>query len=124
MSNVPSGTNEPVTERVGPPPAPPPDRLDTWTVLDLLATTRRWRVRDAFVAGQADGLSRSLVACLNAGRPVPRWLRVTLLEFLREALWERRRPARGEPDAAAWEDELSELLRRWREPRRGQGQLR
>ena len=110
--------------RVGPPPAPPPERLDTWTVLDLLATARRWRVNEPFVSGQADGLSRALVACLNAGRPAPRWLRDALVAFLLEALWERPRPAGGAAvasEARAWDVERADLLRRWREPARGRG---
>ncbi len=104
--------------RVGSPPAAPPERLDTWTVLDLLATCRRWRVNEPFVSGQADGLARALVSCLNAGRPVPRWLRAALLVFLLETLWERPRPA-GPPGDAEWDAALADLLRRWREPRQG-----
>ena len=73
-------------------------------MLDLLATARRWRVNDPFVSGQTDGLSRALVACLNAGEAVPRWLRATLVTFLLEALWERR-PATPE--------ERDDLLSRW-----------
>ncbi len=89
--------------------------------LDLLATVRRWRVREPFVAGQADGLSRALIACLNAQRPVPRWLRHALLAYLLEALWERPRPA----DAATgdWNHEVEDLLARWREPARRRGLL-
>jgi hypothetical protein len=82
-------------------------------VLDLLATARRWRVNDPFVAGQADGLSRALVSCLNAHHPVPRWLRHALLAYLMEALWERPRPASA---PAAWDEEIERLLARWREP--------
>ncbi|MGH2371372.1 MAG: hypothetical protein ACRDI2_24625 [Chloroflexota bacterium] len=111
--------------RVGPKPGPPPAHLDTWTVLDLLATARRWRVHEPFVAGQTDGLSLALVACLNAGQPVPRWLREALLSFLLEALWERP-PRTGHPTsggAASPDDELAELLRHWREPGSGRGQL-
>jgi hypothetical protein len=92
--------------RIGPTPAPPPERLDTWTVLDLLATARRWRVNDPFVAGQTDGLSRALVACLNAGEPVPQWLRAEIASFLLHALWERERPSLQERTelAARWTD--------------------
>ena len=91
-------------QRVGPKPEPPPERLDTWTVLDLLATARRWRVNEPFVAGQIDGLSRALVGCLNAGETVPLWLRAEIVGLLLEALWEREKPS-----AADKED----LLRRW-----------
>ncbi|HEU5317017.1 MAG TPA: hypothetical protein VFX49_12985 [Chloroflexota bacterium] len=90
--------------RVGPRPAPPPERLDTWVVLDLLATTRRWRVNEPFVAGQTDGLARALVACLNAGDPVPHWLRTEIIAFLLEALWER---------SGSTGDERAELAARW-----------
>jgi len=114
MASHPASSTGPA--RVGPPPAPPPERLDTWTVLDLLATCRRWRVNEPFLCGQADGLARALVACLNAGRPVPRWLRSALLAFLLEALWERPRPT-GSPGAVEWDAALADLLRRWREPR-------
>jgi hypothetical protein len=93
-------------QRVGPPPEPPPERLDTWMVLDLLATTRRWRVRDAFVAGQTDGLSRALVACLNSEQSPPSWLRAEIVAFLLEALWERKRPSARDKE---------ELLARWRD---------
>ncbi|HET7767415.1 MAG TPA: hypothetical protein VFN74_01495 [Chloroflexota bacterium] len=93
-----------MAERVGPTPAPPPERLDTMVVLDLLATARRWRVNEPFVAGQIDGLSRALVACLNGGGEVPAWLRRELCGFLLEALWERGRPSA---------DEVSELAARW-----------
>jgi hypothetical protein len=94
-------------------------------VLDLLATLRRWRIHEPFVAGQTDGLSRALVACLDAGRPVPRWLRVAIVGFLLEALWERPRPSGAGADAAAaaWMAERDALARRWREPPRGAGQL-
>ena len=85
-------------------------------VLDLLATARRWRVHDPFVSGQADGLSRAMVACLNNGGAVPRWLRQELIEFLLEALWEQPRPA--------WDREVNTLLRRWREPVGGAGASR
>ncbi len=71
------------------------------TVMDLLATTRRWRVNEPFVAGQTDGLSRALVACLNAGERAPRWLRVEITRFLLEALWERERPTTAECEALA-----------------------
>lgn len=91
-------------QRVGPRPEPPPERLDTWTVLDLLATTRRWRVNEPFVAGQTDGLSRALVACLNAGEPVPTWLRAEIAGFLLEALWEHDKPSAAEK---------ADLLARW-----------
>jgi hypothetical protein len=77
-------------------------------VLDLLATARRWRVNDPFVAGQTDGLTRALVACLNSGQRVPRWLRAEIVGFLIEALWERGKPSASVRD---------ELLGRWREPR-------
>ena len=73
-------------------------------VLDLLATARRWRVHEPFIAGQIDGLSRALVACLNAGSDVPPWLRHELCGFLLEVLWERGRPTH---------DEVSELNARW-----------
>ena len=114
-------TEAPGGPRVGPPPAPPPARLDTWTVLDLLATLRRWRVNEPFVAGQTDGLARALVACLNAEQAVPRWLREALLTFLLEALWERTRPTGGPstPEVVVWCRERDALLRRWREPARG-----
>jgi len=95
-----------MAERVGPAPGPPPERLDTWTVLDLLATARRWRVNEPFIAGQIDGLSRALVACLNAGDEVPPWLRRELCGFLLEVLWER-----GKPTA----DETAALAERWTE---------
>jgi hypothetical protein len=85
-------------------------------VLDLLATARRWQVHDAFVAGQGDGLSRALVACLNARRPVPRWLRETLLIYLMEALWESPRPAGAA--GRSWDASLHVLLARWRDPAR------
>ena len=91
-------------ERVGPVPSPPPERLDTWSVLDLLATTRRWRVHQPFVAGQTDGLARALVACLNSGESVPRWLRAEITAFLLEALWERDPLSAGEKE---------DLLNRW-----------
>jgi hypothetical protein len=97
------------TARVGPTPEPPPERLDTWTVLDLLATTRRWRVNDPFVAGQTDGLSRALIACLNDGQRVPRWLRAEIVTFLLEALWEQGKPGVTMRDT---------LVARWREPNR------
>ena len=74
------------------------------TVLDLLATARRWRVNEPFIAGQIEGLSRALVACLNAGGDVPDWLRHELCGFLLEALWERGRPS---------DDEVSNLAARW-----------
>ena len=74
-------------------------------VLDLLATARRWRVNEPFVSGQTDGLSRALIACLNAGQPVPRWLRAELLAFLLEHLWE-------EPPTP---ERVRALLGRWRE---------
>ncbi|MGI8424341.1 MAG: hypothetical protein ACR2NO_09575 [Chloroflexota bacterium] len=90
--------------RVGPTPAPPPERLDTWTVLDLLATTRRWRVNEPFIAGQTDGLARAMVACLNAGEDVPEWLRAELCGFLLEALWERDKPI---------PEERARLVKRW-----------
>ena len=124
MGAPPGGDQSPA--RVGPTPAPPPERLDTWTVLDLLATARRWRVNEPFVAGQADGLARALVACLNAGQAAPRWLRAALLAFLLEALWDRPRPGApaGPGAAAAGDAELHDLLRRWREPGAGRGQLR
>ena len=73
-------------------------------VLDLLATARRWRVNEPFVAGQIDGLSRALVACLNAGGEVPAWLRSELCAFLLDVLWERRRPT---------QQEITELAARW-----------
>ncbi|HEV2123718.1 MAG TPA: hypothetical protein VGW38_13220 [Chloroflexota bacterium] len=109
----------PPASRVGPAPAPPPERLNTWTVLDLLATTRRWRVNEPFIAGQTDGLSRALVSCLNARQPVPRWLRETIVGFLLEALWERPRLADGSSNGASWEEERDDLVWRWREPARG-----
>src|SRR5436309_1647587 len=110
-SRAPAAGHDGSPGRVGPPPAPPPTRLDTMVVLDLLATVRRWRVHEPFVAGQADGLSRALIACLNAAHPVPRWLRRALLAYLLEALWERLRPA---GDAArAWDQEVESLLARW-----------
>lgn len=124
-SAPPSGAGAPA--RVGPRPAPPPERLDTWTVLDLLATARRWRVNEPFVAGQIDGLSRALVACLNAEQAMPRWLRETLLAFLLEVLWEQPRPAgrdAGAQQIAEWDAALAGLLRCWREPVRGHGPLR
>jgi hypothetical protein len=77
------------------------------TVLDLLATVRRWRVNEAFVSGQADGLTRALIACLNARQAVPRWLRAEILTFLLKELWEER-PAR---------DRVAGLLATWRESR-------
>ena len=73
-------------------------------VLDLLATARRWRVNEPFAAGQIDGLSRALVACLNGGAEVPPWLRHELCAFLLDALWERGRPTA---------DEVSDLAARW-----------
>ena len=120
MAGIPTQSGAPDTatmaERVGPKPAPPPDRLDTWVVLDLLATARRWRVRDQFVAGQTDGLSRCLVACLNAGEPVPVWLRRELVGFLLEALWEEPRPSgTGAQIAADWDAKRDSLLGRWHE---------
>ena len=75
-------------------------------VLDLLATARRWRVNEPFVAGQIDGLSRALVACLNEGGEVPKWLRRELCAFLLGLLWERGRPSA---------DEVTELAGRWRD---------
>jgi hypothetical protein len=87
-------------------------------VLDLRATLRRWRVSEPFVAGQTDGLGRALVACLNAERPVPRWLRETIVGLLLEALWERPRPRDDATAAAAWTRERDALVRRWREPPR------
>lgn len=74
------------------------------TVMDLLATTRRWRVNEPFVAGQTDGLSRALVACLNAGETAPHWLRVEITRLLLEALWEHERPTTAECEAlvARW----------------------
>jgi len=79
------------------------------TVMDLLATTRRWRVNEPFVAGQTDGLSRALVACLNAGQPAPRWLRFEITRFLLEALWERKRPSPAECEdlVSRWTDEAT-----------------
>ena len=83
-------------------------------------------MNEPFVAGQADGLARALVACLNAGQAAPRWLQAALLSFLLEALWERPRPGTpyGPGTAAAGDTELDDLLRRWREPGAGRGQLR
>lgn len=95
MSADAADTANVAVERVGPPPGPPPERIDVMVALDLLATARRWRVRDAFVCGQADGLSRALVACLNAGDAPPIWLRRALLEYLLGALWEQS-PVRQE----------------------------
>jgi len=74
------------------------------TVLDLLATTRRWRVNDVFVSGQTDGLTRALVACVNAGEAAPGWLRTEITRFLLEALWERGRVSG---------DEVEALVGRW-----------
>ena len=110
------------SERVGPRPAPPPERLDTWTVLDLLATARRWRVREAFIAGQADGLARALMACLNRGQATPVWLRQALVAFLLETLWERPLPATA-AERAAWDGSVDDLVRRWREPPAWRAQL-
>ena len=90
--------------RVGPTPGPPPERWDTMTVLDLLATARRWRLNEGFVSGQADGLTRALVGCLNAGEAAPGWLRREITRFLWEALWERERATGAEVD---------ELVGRW-----------
>ena len=73
-------------------------------VLDLLATARRWRVNEPFIAGQIDGLSRALVACLNAGSDVPLWLRAELCGFLLEVLWERGRPT---------QDQVADFASRW-----------
>ena len=75
-------------------------------VLDLLATARRWRVNEPFIAGQIDGLSRALVACLNAGGEVPAWLRRELCSFLLDVWWERGRPS---------QEEIGELAARWRD---------
>ena len=75
-------------------------------MLDLLATARRWRMNEPFVAGQIDGLSRALVACLNADSEVPKWLRRELCAFLLDVLWERGRPTA---------DEVRELTARWTE---------
>ena len=76
-------------------------------VLDLLATARRWRVNEPFVSGQTDGLSRALIACLNARQPAPRWLRAELIAFLLEHLWE-------EPPTR---DRVNRILGSWRERR-------
>ena len=73
-------------------------------VLDLLATARRWRVNEPFVAGQIDGMSRALVACLHSGGEVPAWLRRELCAFLLDVLWERGRPT---------QQEITELAARW-----------
>lgn len=79
------------------------------TVMDLLATTRRWRVNEPFVAGQTDGLSRALVACLNAGETAPRWLRAEITRFLLAALWERERVSAEECDdlTSRWTNETT-----------------
>lgn len=116
-------TDIPARVRVGPSPAPPPPRLDAMVVLDLLSTVRRWRVHEPFVTGQSDGLARALVACLNAGQPVPRWLRSTIVEYLVESLWEQPRPAgrrntADQDDARAWGATVATLVARWREPAR------
>lgn len=101
-------------DRVGPTPEPPPDRLTAWIVLDLLATARRWRARDQFIAGRVDALGAAVVACLNAGQPIPRWLRQEVVGSLLDHLWEYAKP----PDSAgasAWVTTRDALVSLWRE---------
>ncbi len=110
-------------DRVGPVPDPPPDRLTAWVVLDLLATARRWRARDQFIAGRVDALGAAIVDCLNAGHPVPGWLRRTVVGALLDHLWEYPRPvdAAGARDWAEARDALASL---WREEPAGRSVLR
>jgi hypothetical protein len=78
--------------------------------MDLLATARRWRVNEPFVSGQLDGVSQALVACLNAGRPAPRWLRRLIVAMLLQTLWEQLNTG-----DATWDHSVESLTRRWRD---------
>jgi hypothetical protein len=111
------------TDRVGPAPEPPPDRLTAWIVLDLLATARRWRARDQFIAGRVDALGASIVACLNAGRPVPRWMRQVVIGALLDHLWEYPKPS-DQQGADAWTAARDGLVSLWRESPVGTSELR
>ncbi|MFZ4384145.1 MAG: hypothetical protein ACOYOM_04285 [Chloroflexota bacterium] len=113
----------PNPDRVGPTPDAPPDRLTAWVVLDLLATARRWRARDQFIAGRVDALGETLVACLNTGAPAPRWLRQTLVGALMDHLWEYPRPS-DRDGARTWDQSRDALVGLWREEPAGRGELR
>lgn len=110
-------------DRVGPVPEPPPDRLTAWVVLDLLATARRWRARDQFIAGRVDALGEALVACLNTGAPAPRWLRQTMVGALMDHLWEYPRPSDAD-GAREWDGSRDALVGLWREEVSGRSELR
>ncbi|MSQ43215.1 MAG: hypothetical protein EXR45_03255 [Chloroflexi bacterium] len=110
-------------DRVGPFPEPPPDRLTAWVVLDLLATARRWRARDQFIAGRVDALGEALVACLNTGAPAPRWLRQTIVGALMDHLWEYPRPSDAD-GAGVWHASRDALVGLWREEGAGRSELR
>ena len=110
-------------DRVGPVPDPPPDRLTAWIVLDLLATARRWRARDQFIAGRIDALGASVVACLNAGQPVPRWLRRVVVSALLDHLWEYPKPT-DQAGATEWEAARDGIVSLWREMPSGKSELR
>lgn len=110
-------------DRVGPVPEPPPDRLTAWVVLDLLATARRWRARDQFIAGRVDALGEALVACLNSGAPAPRWLRQTMVGALMDHLWEYPRPSDAH-GAREWDGSRDALVGLWREEVSGRSELR
>jgi hypothetical protein len=110
-------------DRVGPVPEAPPERLTSWIVLDLLATARRWRARDQFIAGRIDALGAAVVACLNAGQPVPRWLRQLVVGSLLDHLWEYRKPS-DPPGAAEWAAARDGLVSLWREAPAGRSELR
>ncbi len=110
-------------DRVGPIPVPPPDRLTAWVVLDLLATARRWRARDQFIAGRIDALGDALVACLNSGAPAPRWLRQTIVGALMDHLWAYTRPSDAD-GARVWDESRDALVGLWREEVSGRSELR
>ena len=111
------------SERVGPAPEPPPDRLTAWVVLDLLATARRWRARDPFIAGRIDALGSTVVACLNTGRPVPRWLRQLVVGALLDHLWEYPKPTDAH-GASEWTAARDGIVSLWREVPSSASELR
>ncbi len=115
-------TKSPNPDRVGPVPDPPPDRLSAWVILDLLATARRWRARDQFIAGRVDALGETLVACLNAGAPAPKWLRQAVVGALMDHLWEFPRPSHAD-GARVWDRSRDALVGLWREEAAGRGEL-
>jgi hypothetical protein len=110
-------------DRVGPVPEPPPERLTSWIVLDLLATARRWRARDQFIAGRVDALGATVIACLNSGRPIPRWLRQVVIGALLDHLWEYPKPI-DPKGASEWMVARDGLVTLWREVPAGASELR